>query len=364
MKPLLTHLVAFALGILTVVVWPARTDSRDAATTNEEPSKSGNGGITRPGPSAGPSARANTRPGDNQPIIETERELSKPIAGADLEMWLASKKGGSRSYGEALVVAGLITNDVDLIRQGIEIDPENGHLLFIGATLPVFSKEERFAMGARLLAADPENALAAFLHAAHLLDAGESDAAIQTLRGSTERHRMDDFRIATQLMSEDAYVAAGLSPDAAKFRSAFDRQLDYFTDLRSLATSLKAMETSMSPEEASALRSLTASMGQRLADQSRSGPLIHHLMGIALEKAALDGLPNDSPSPYDGFTVGQARESIYAERQELLQVSENVNLEDILSNDPALLSRYIDRLRLSGELEAMKWLAGATSSAR
>ena len=74
----------------------------------------------------------------------------------------------------------------------------------------------------------------------------------------------------------------------------------------------------------------------------------------------------DAPleAPYDGLTVSQARESIDAERQELQQVSENVNLEDMLSNDPALISRYIDHCRLSGELEAIKWLAGATRSAR
>ncbi|MGB6220136.1 tetratricopeptide repeat protein [Haloferula sp.] len=356
MKPLLTHLFAAALGILAVVLWPSGTADSDAATADGRmPGRN----ESRPGIVLRPSVR----PGGNQPTIDSE--LSKPVTGKELEPWLESKKGDSRSFAEALVIAGLLTNDPDLIRQGIEADPANRHLLFIGATFSAFSGEERLAMSKRLLAADPDNALAAFISASHLLDAGQSDAAIEILRGTTDRYRMDDFRIATQLGTEDAYIAAGLSPDAAKIRSAFDFKLGYLSDLRSLANSLKDMEGSRSPEEASELRSLTASMGQRLADQSRSGTMIDQFVGMALEEATLSGLSDEAPSLYEGLTVSQARESIVAERQELRQVIENFgNAQDILSNDPDLMSRYIDHLRLRGELEAAKWLVGETESSR
>ena len=65
---------------------------------------------------------------DHRPSLEME--MSKSIGRADLEAWLESKKGNSRSYAEALVIAGLLTKDPDLIRQGIQTDPLNGHLLF------------------------------------------------------------------------------------------------------------------------------------------------------------------------------------------------------------------------------------------
>ena len=60
------------------------------------------------------------------------------------------------------MIAGLILDDHDLIRQGIDTDPENPHLLFIGATLPEL-KEERLVMSTRLVAADPQNALSGFI---------------------------------------------------------------------------------------------------------------------------------------------------------------------------------------------------------
>jgi hypothetical protein len=212
-------------------------------------------------------------------------------------------------------------------------------------------------MSKRLLEADPENGLAAFIHASHLLGAGQSDEAIQMLRSSTERTRLHDFGLETQLLMDDAYGAAGLSPGPAKLRSAFNLQMPYLSDLRSFVSSLKGREGSLTPDEISELQSLTASMGQRMADQSRSGTLIVHMSGIAMEKASLVGLPDEAPSPYKGLTVGQARESILAERQALQQAIDHFPLvEDTLTADPELMGRYIDRVRLIGELEANKWL--------
>jgi hypothetical protein len=106
-------------------------------------------------------------------------------------------------------------------------------------------------------------------------------------------------------------------------------------------------------------------MGQRLRDQSRSGGIIDHLSGLALEEATLKGLPDDAPSPYQGLTVSQARESIAEERQSVRQAMNDIpELQTILSSNPDLARRYIERTRLVGELEAIQWLKSTTDSAR
>ncbi len=288
-------------------------------------------------------------------------EMSKSIGRADLDAWIESKKGDPRSYAEALVTVGLLTKDPDLIRQGIQTDPQNGHLLFIGTTLAGFSDEERFAMSKRLLEAAPDNALASFISAAHLSETGQTDAAIEILKGSAERPKIGDFGLETQLMTEDALIAAGLSPDAARIRSVFEMRIGYLSDLRSLVGSLKDVEGSMSPDEASELRSMTALMGQRMRDQSRSKTVIDHLSGMMLEEATLKGQPDDAPSPYEGLTVGQARESIAAERQSVRAVLDNMpELETIFTSNPDLMKRYVERTRVMGELDALKWLTNET----
>jgi hypothetical protein len=306
-----------------------------------------------------PVDRSSVRPKNNRPNNNPsiEIEISKSIGRADLDAWLESKRGNARSYAEALVIAGLLTKDPDLIRQGIQADPENGHLLFIGTTLAGFSNEERFAMSKRLLESAPDNALASFISAAYLSQSGETGEAIQILKGSADRPKMDDFRMATQLITEDALIAAGLSPDAAKIRSTFEMGVGYISDLNSLVGTLKGMEGSMSPDEASELRSMTALMGQRMRDQSKSGSMVDHLLGMKLEEETLKGLPDDAPSPYQGLTVGQARESIAAERQALRDVMNNMpEIGSILTSNPDLMRRYVERTRVMGELEAAKWL--------
>lgn len=54
----------------------------------------------------------------------------------------------------------------------------------------------------------------------------------------------------------------------------------------------------------------------------------------------------------------------FIERQELREVLDGFgDAQEVLSSDPELMSRYIDHVRLMGELEAAKWLAGATGGA-
>lgn len=354
LKLFLTHLLAATLGMLVAILWSEKTDdSGDSSASTKKSERSGSDGI---GSQADTLLRARSKATN----LSIAAQISKQITIADLEAWLASKEGDPRSYGEALVIAGLLTDNPEFVRKGIEADPKNGHLLFIGATLGSFSDEERLAMSKRLVDADPENGLAACAHASNLFRSGQTDAAIEILKSTAERPGTNDFMTETQLLMEEAYASAGLSPIAAKVGGTFNVQSPVYSEMLALTNSVKGTEDSLPPDEAANLRALTASMGQRLADHSRSKSVLTHLTGIAVEKATLNGLPDDALSPYNGLTVGQARESINAQQQQIREAIENTPDLDTLSNDPELLGRYIDRARLVGELEAIQWLQRET----
>ena len=68
--------------------------------------------------------------------------------------------------------------------------------------------------------------MSGFILAGHLLEAGQPEEAIQTLRKSNQSKKVYDFRTQTQLSTEDAYIAAGLAPNTAKSRSTLDQPLD------------------------------------------------------------------------------------------------------------------------------------------
>lgn len=347
MKQPLTHVLAFAIGAGSVILWRPQPD-RDLAAATEKPLAVKHHAVPD---AADPAGRTSVRTTEQRQDLKTE--LAKPVASSDLDAWLESRKGDARRHAEALVTVGMLTKSPDLIRQGIQADPGNPHLLFIGSTWSGFSADERLEMSKRLHAADPDNALAAYLSAACLSEAGQTEAAVQLMKESSTRPEMNDFRMATLLMTEEAWIATGLSPEAAKIRSSCDSSAGHLMQLHTFVTSLKGLEGSLSPDEAAALRSSTALMGQRLGSQSRFGGIVDLLAGMRMEESALDGMPDDGPSPYAGLTIGEARQSIAAQRDEIRKIMEN--MPDIDVNDADLMARYIDRVRMLGELEAVKW---------
>ena len=352
MKVTVTHLLAVAIGVLaTLLLRPASDDGKTSSGETQE-SERANRGMADPTTQSPGGAASRT---DRRKL---GAESPDTITAADLEQWLAGKRGDPRSLAEAQAITGLLTGNSDLIRQAIETDPQNPHLLYIGATLSSFSAEERLALSERFFQQDPQNGLAAYIYAAQLFKTGDTKKGIEILSSSQDRLRIDSFATRTQLLMDDAYIAAGVPPGKAKSLSLLNLAIPYFSDLQSLAGSINDLGNSLPPGEAADLRALAASMGMRLNDQSSSVTFIDHLIGLKLEKMTLEGLADDSPSPYEGITVAQARQAITNEREELRRLMEQAPLEAIMSSDPAVVDRYIDRIRLTGELEATRWWLG------
>ncbi len=354
MKSIVTHSLAVAFGVLAVLLLrPAMVDTKTASgVTQESETRKRSVADTVNPPSAVIASHIDQR--------QFGAGLSEKITAADLEHWLASKKGDSRSLAEAQAIAGLLTGNPDLIRQAIEADPKNPHLLYIGATLSSFSSEDRLALSERFFRQDTSNGLAAYIYAAQLFKTGDTKKGIEILSSAQNRSRIDSFATQTQLLMDDAYIATGCSPSKAKALSLFNLGIPYYFDLQSLAGSINDQGNSLPPEEAANLRALTASMGMRLNEQKSSVTFMDHLIGLKLEEKTLAGLANNAPSPYEGITVEQARQAITNEREELRKVMEQAPLEVIMSSEPELVDSYIDRVRLVGELEATKWWLGTT----
>ncbi|MDP4624430.1 MAG: hypothetical protein NWT08_04740 [Akkermansiaceae bacterium] len=356
MKTIISHLLAVVIGVLTALLLrPAIDDQKSPSGETQQSER-----VKRDrADSAAPRSTGTVPRIDGQQLVA---ELSREITASDLEKWLAECSYDVRSLAEAQAIAGLLTNNPDLVLQAIEADPENPHLLYIGATLSSINAKERLALSERFFQQDTGNALAGYIYASQLFETGDIKKGIEIMKGSQDQPKIDAYAKQTQLLMDDAFIAAGDSPSMAKIRSVLNSTtMPYFSDLQSLAGSINDLGDSLTPEEAADLRSLSASMGSRLSDQGKSSTYINHLVGLSLEKKALAGLPDSSPSPYEGLTVGEARQSIANEREELFQVINQTPMEAIISGDPELVDRYFDRVRLVGEQEASMWWLEVTS---
>jgi tetratricopeptide (TPR) repeat protein len=355
MKPLVSHAAASAVGMGVGIALIAFLD-RD-----EKHEVSGDGRIHLPSqPSRATSSNSGSdrgRPGREKASLDL---LAVPDSAA-LIRWLDTFGGDARTMAEAQATVGMLTGDPDLVRKAIASDPSNPFLLFMGSTFHKMPEDERLDLARRAAGADPENAAAAYVLAERLFAAGDPKEALRLLTEAAELPKMDDFRAKAAFLAEEALVGAGTHGTTAKLSSSLRAAYPFGSELIGLADSVNSSRGSMSPEESSVAAAAIASMGRRIGDRADSGFIMDRLYGLKLQKATLAGLPDDSPSAYQGFTIAEAKAYLEAESHRLKEEFARLpDLPQVMASHPELMGGYSDRLRTLGELEAMRWLTQRT----
>jgi hypothetical protein len=352
MKPLVSHAVASAVGIGVGISLIAFLD-RDA---KHEASGDGRAALQNQRSRATSANHATDR--SKRGREETSLDLLAAPDRAKLTDWLDAFQGDARAMAEAQAAVGILTGDPDLVREAIASDPSNPFLLFMGSTFHKMPEAERLDLAWRAAAADPDNAAAAYVLAGRLFAAGDPKEALRLLTEASEMPKMEDYRAKSAFLAEEALMGAGTPGTAAKLSSSFSAAYPFGTnELIGLADSVNSSRGNMSPEESSAAVAAIASMGRRIGDRADSGSIIDRLFGLRLQKATLAGLPDDTPSAYQGFTVAEARGYLEDELRGLKEEFGRLpDLPQVMESHPELMNGYADRFRTLGELEAMRWL--------
>ena len=285
-------------------------------------------------------------------------ELLQPVqlSPAKASAWLESKSGDPMLYLEASAMAAMINKDAELLRNAVEKGRENPKLAYLGATDPVFTSEEQLRYSKQFYLNAPENGLAGFLYAAKLFDSGDLPGAIKILEESKESHLLDDYSLDRQLLMEDAFLASGIAPNAAKLKATFASTKQHLSDILVFTRELDGFADASPSNESSNLRSLTASMGARIRKSADAGMIMDQLIGLEIERRTLDGLGDSDASPYESMSVSEAREAIKLKKAEISTTLQKADLETFIAKRPDLLGEFVDKLREVGELEALKWI--------
>jgi len=335
MKPATAYVSAAILCVLVAALWLYR-----AGLNEGMPSEQTTTGNAFPG---------GRLPADGDVGTRRERQHEKRKAATSDRSLIARAR--------ATAIQGILDGNADLIRQAIAMTPNDPYLLYLGATHSLLTPAEHLELSRRFHEQDPQNALAAFIHAAHLLKTGDSAAALAILRSSGDRPDCSDYINETWRLMEAAQIRAGHSSVEAKWMAFSKLEGGYYIDFRDTVGSLVQMAGDLPADEAASMRSLASYMSRRISDETKSGSIISQSVGLVMEKSVLEGMADDQPSPYDGMTVAEARKSIEAQRKQLMELTKYVpDYEQLLRDSPQVLEIYLERSMRDGEVEALKWL--------
>ena len=262
---------------------------------------------------------------------------------------------------ESLLAASCVTGDPACLQEAVAKFPNDARVNLAAhyAFKKESSPEERRQRLDAFEQLAPDNALANYLSAQDYFKAGQTDRAVQEIVAAFGKPEFQDYSGDFMAGAEEAYQAAGLSIVEAKTLAMCAPPLPHMADLRGLGQSLGelANQSRQAGDEASAQAALQmgVALGRLVGESSGASLLIQDLVGIAIERQALEAM--NPASPYGGTaqTVQERLGELVRRRETIKEVARDgssVVLEQLSEQDQL---GFFERMKDSGELAALRW---------
>ena len=276
----------------------------------------------------------------------------KKLSREQVEAYLLKTKRSP----ESLLNAFIETGDTNFLNEAVQKYPDNSIVQW--TMLNRASPEERAQWLKKLRASSPDNALPNYLSALDNFKAGKTDQALAEIDSASKKKLSASEQERAQ-SREEMYLLAGYSPLEAKTQSMETLILPNLAEMKSLAQEISSLQQKYKAagdnSSAQQLAAVGIEIGSKVADGKSSPTLIHQLVGYAMENIALKNL--DAGTYYDflGKTAGERFQEIKTQKQEVKDlIPVHTELYPRLSDAEKMI--YLDRLKLYGELNAIKWL--------
>ena len=271
----------------------------------------------------------------------------------------------NRRNAASLLAAYRTTGNPALLEEAMQKYPNDPQVDFEAAVFEV--RKEDASPGERRQWLDafkqsaPENALANYLSALDYFKGGQTDQAVQEITAASDKPQFQNYPLDRVQDDEEAYLAAGYSvAEAAAIAHAGLPRPD-LQPLRVLARDClvplaNSYQQVGDEESAQAALQMGWNVGERL--KGSAGQLIDNMMGFAIQRAVLLSMDPNSPYGSTGQTVQNQYDAVVQQQVTLGRFvgdSED-NLLPTLSDQE--LVNFFNRVKLFGEAEAARWLAG------
>jgi hypothetical protein len=207
--------------------------------------------------------------------------------------------------------------------------------------------------------ADPENSLVDYMSALEHFKAGDLDATVKDLVAAREKPQFQDYAGERKQTDEEAYLAAGYPPGEAKLMGNTFVTEPQLAEFRQVGQQLIGLADSykQSGDEESRQNALqmVVDLGRRFGDATTGEPLLGQLVGISIERMALEVADPNASYGTAGQTVAQRLNEIL-QRQESIHVltAQADPLWEKLSDQDWI--NYYGQVSANGEESGMKWL--------
>jgi RNA polymerase sigma factor (sigma-70 family) len=261
----------------------------------------------------------------------------------------------------SLLAAFRTTRDLRFLEEAKQKFPENAEVAFEALFRGDPSADERRQWLDVLKRLEPDNPLTAALSAGEYFRSGQTEQAIQDLLAASRGAAFQDYTLQRIQADEEAFQSAGFSPEEAKMAATWHLHLPHLAEFKRLNESVTALANSyrQAGDEASAnaVLNLTIDLAQQFnGSQGGAGlALVTQLVGIAMERIALNAMNPTLPYGTSGQTVADRAAELTERRAALQELTRRAGqYHDQMTAQE--WSNYNDRTRLFGEESAMLWL--------
>jgi hypothetical protein len=258
----------------------------------------------------------------------------------------------------SLLSAYRTSQDPALLQEAMEKYPGDPEVAFEAVLRKDASPTERREWLEAFKEAAPENPMADYLSALDYFKSGQTGQAMQEMIAASALQGFADYTIERIQTDEEAYRAAGYSEADATMAATWGVALPQLAEMRTLAQNLVDLAASYrnASDEDSALAALQMAVGLGQELDGTPGtcvPLITRLVGIAVERMALDSL--DPSSGYGDGTVQEQLDQLAQRRNSIKEmVAQSVPFQEQMTSEDWL--NYNERTLKFGEENAIGWL--------
>ena len=368
-----SHIVA-GLSILTVVtalivllaIQRSEPDEGPNSKPDKSPKSESNHPSSRvnkfrlPAPhvqlSAGPSNEvADAKRGPDAKAAELYAQFHVPkLTIEQAEKFVAENQRSAAS----LVAAFRTSGEVSFLAEAMQKFPNDPHVAFEALFKADLPSEERRKWADALKQAAPDNALANYLSAQDYFKSGQTDLAVGELEAAFGKTKFNDLTLERMQFNEEAYRANGFSEPKSRTTAMFQLPLPLLKEMRSLAENTVELSRSYRQAGDTDSADTAVAIAVKLGEQFRNSGnalLVHQQLGMDIEQSALKTLDPAAVFAPAGKTSQALLDDLNADRAALTNlVRETVPLQDRMT--PQDWIGYIDRMKLLGEPNAMRWL--------